>query len=130
MRGRVSSLNAAVAGSILLYEASSQRGGDRPVFQNPFAEPAGIDYEPVDEAAEPGVESVARAEPVTSPEPAVESVVPAPAPAGSESAAPKARPKARRKAAETAVEEPPETEEDALLPGASAIDSSDAASAE
>ena len=31
MRGRVTSLNAAVAGSILLYEASSQRGGDRPV---------------------------------------------------------------------------------------------------
>src|SRR5665811_1043181 len=29
MRGRVSSLNAAVAGSILLYEASSQRGGER-----------------------------------------------------------------------------------------------------
>jgi len=32
MRGRVSSLNAAVAGSILLYEASSQRGGDRPLL--------------------------------------------------------------------------------------------------
>ncbi len=31
MRGRITSLNAAVAGSILLYEASSQRGGDRPV---------------------------------------------------------------------------------------------------
>ena len=29
MRGRISSLNAAVAGSILLYEASSQRGGER-----------------------------------------------------------------------------------------------------
>jgi 23S rRNA (guanosine2251-2'-O)-methyltransferase len=39
MRGRVSSLNAAVAGSILLYEASSQRGGERPQFQNPFTEP-------------------------------------------------------------------------------------------
>ncbi len=32
MRGRVSSLNAAVAGSILLYEASSQRGGERPLI--------------------------------------------------------------------------------------------------
>ncbi len=32
MRGRVSSLNAAVAGSILLYEASSQRGGDKPLL--------------------------------------------------------------------------------------------------
>jgi 23S rRNA (guanosine2251-2'-O)-methyltransferase len=29
MRGRVASLNASVAGSILLYEASSQRGGER-----------------------------------------------------------------------------------------------------
>ena len=29
MRGRVTSLNASVAGSILLYEASSQRGGER-----------------------------------------------------------------------------------------------------
>jgi 23S rRNA (guanosine2251-2'-O)-methyltransferase len=34
MRGRISSLNAAVAGSILLYEASSQRGGER----SPLAE--------------------------------------------------------------------------------------------
>jgi 23S rRNA (guanosine2251-2'-O)-methyltransferase len=32
MRGRVTSLNASVAGSILLYEASSQRGGDRPLL--------------------------------------------------------------------------------------------------
>ncbi len=31
MRGKVSSLNASVAGSILLYEASSQRAGDRPL---------------------------------------------------------------------------------------------------
>jgi tRNA(Leu) C34 or U34 (ribose-2'-O)-methylase TrmL len=29
MRGRVTSLNASVAGSILLYEASSQRGGEQ-----------------------------------------------------------------------------------------------------
>jgi 23S rRNA (guanosine2251-2'-O)-methyltransferase len=46
MRGRVSSLNAAVAGSILLYEASSQRGGDMatvggaPSEPNPFADDA------------------------------------------------------------------------------------------
>jgi 23S rRNA (guanosine2251-2'-O)-methyltransferase len=32
MRGRVTSLNASVAGSILLYEASSQRGGERPLI--------------------------------------------------------------------------------------------------
>ncbi len=39
MRGRVESLNAAVAGSILLYEASSQRGGGQPA-EPPAAEPA------------------------------------------------------------------------------------------
>jgi 23S rRNA (guanosine2251-2'-O)-methyltransferase len=176
MRGRVSSLNAAVAGSILLYEASSQRGGDRPVFQNPFSEPAGVDYEPVDEAAEPGAEPSAAepafqpatepsaaepsaAEPAFQPatepsatepafqpaaepsaaepafQPAAESVVPA----ETEPAAPKTKPRARRKAAsetpaetpaEAPAETPAETEEDALLPGSSAIDSSDAASAE
>ena len=45
MRGRVSSLNAAVAGSILIYEASSQRGGDRPLL--------GSDREPGAAATEP-----------------------------------------------------------------------------
>jgi 23S rRNA (guanosine2251-2'-O)-methyltransferase len=33
MRGRVTSLNASVAGSILLYEASSQRGGERALIE-------------------------------------------------------------------------------------------------
>jgi 23S rRNA (guanosine2251-2'-O)-methyltransferase len=33
MRGRVASLNASVAGSILLYEASSQRGADGPAAE-------------------------------------------------------------------------------------------------
>ncbi|HJX68375.1 MAG TPA: 23S rRNA (guanosine(2251)-2'-O)-methyltransferase RlmB, partial [Candidatus Limnocylindrales bacterium] len=33
MRGRVTSLNASVAGSILLYEASSQRGGERVLIE-------------------------------------------------------------------------------------------------
>jgi 23S rRNA (guanosine2251-2'-O)-methyltransferase len=59
MRGRISSLNAAVAGSILLYEASSQRGGER----SPLAE----------------TESQAETEqqPEPSPEPAVISAPPA-----------------------------------------------------
>jgi 23S rRNA (guanosine2251-2'-O)-methyltransferase len=38
MRGRVTSLNASVAGSILLYEASSQRGGDRPLLTPEFSD--------------------------------------------------------------------------------------------
>jgi 23S rRNA (guanosine2251-2'-O)-methyltransferase len=50
MRGRVSSLNAAVAGSILLYEASSQRGGEKPLLSGRTG-PAEMDAAA---AAEPG----------------------------------------------------------------------------
>jgi 23S rRNA (guanosine2251-2'-O)-methyltransferase len=147
MRGRVSSLNAAVAGSILLYEASSQRGGDRAVFQNPFAEPAGIDFEPVDEAAEPGAyveseapvaEDSAAAEVAAPTELIAEAIVEpkAPAPKAKASKAKDPKAKAPRRSAkvaalsETPIPETIESEEDALLPGSSAIDSSDAASAE
>ncbi|HEX7490161.1 MAG TPA: 23S rRNA (guanosine(2251)-2'-O)-methyltransferase RlmB [Candidatus Limnocylindrales bacterium] len=125
MRGRISSLNAAVAGSILLYEASSQRGGDRPQFQNPFSEPAGIDYEPVDEAIEAvsavQPESVVAEEIVAEPEVVAEPEIVA-----------DAGPKARRRTAKTevSVQESPEPEEDALLPGSSLADSSDVATAE
>jgi 23S rRNA (guanosine2251-2'-O)-methyltransferase len=135
MRGRISSLNAAVAGSILLYEASSQRGGDRPQFQNPFTEPAGIDYEPVDEASEPGayVEPEAVEPEAVEPE-AVEPEAVEPEAVEPEAVEPEAvetEPKARHKTAKTddSTEESPESEEDALLPGSSAIDSSDATTA-
>jgi 23S rRNA (guanosine2251-2'-O)-methyltransferase len=53
MRGRVTSLNASVAGSILLYEASSQRGGERALIA-----PA-TDQEPapgLEPEAEPGTD--------------------------------------------------------------------------
>ena len=56
MRGRVTSLNASVAGSILLYEASSQRGGERVLIepepgQTPVTVPeAGAEPEPRPEA--------------------------------------------------------------------------------
>ena len=53
MRGRITSLNAAVAGSILLYEASSQRGGE--------LSPLAADTEPVRES-EPSPEARAAAE--------------------------------------------------------------------
>jgi 23S rRNA (guanosine2251-2'-O)-methyltransferase len=129
MRGRVSSLNAAVAGSILLYEASSQRGGERPQFQNPFTEPGStsLDFDADAPESEAGivVEPEATA-PIAVVEP--EATISKPV------AEPKAR--ARRRAAtpeaaaDTSAEAPPESEEDALLPGSSAIDSSDAATAE
>jgi hypothetical protein len=140
MRGRISSLNAAVAGSILLYEASSQRGGDRPQFQNPFTEPAGIDYEPVDEASEPGAfvepeavifEPVALApDPEVAPEPVAQTTVPEVA--AEREVVAEVKPKARRRTAksEVSTEELASSEDEALLPGPSAIDSGDAAPAE
>jgi 23S rRNA (guanosine2251-2'-O)-methyltransferase len=59
MRGRVTSLNASVAGSILLYEASSQRGGERALIAPANGQVAdaarGSEWEPepAAEAAEP-----------------------------------------------------------------------------
>ncbi|MGD0863553.1 MAG: 23S rRNA (guanosine(2251)-2'-O)-methyltransferase RlmB [Candidatus Limnocylindrales bacterium] len=66
MRGRVGSLNASVAGSILLYEASSQRGGERPLIGE---EPAlGLEAAPatppgLEPEAAPAVEPEAEAKP-------------------------------------------------------------------
>jgi 23S rRNA (guanosine2251-2'-O)-methyltransferase len=113
MRGRITSLNAAVAGSILLYEASSQRGGDRPII-----------------GPEPGTQDV--------PSPAVAAAAAEP------EVEPASKPKRRRRSVvssnpaeppiQSALEQPAEpsveSQEEALLPGASAIDSSDAATAE
>jgi 23S rRNA (guanosine2251-2'-O)-methyltransferase len=142
MRGRVASLNAAVAGSILLYEASSQRGGERPLVgpeagtaadiapsvepeTTPVSEP-----EPLPEAAAGAVDNA-----VPPAEPAVVDQ-PAGAPEIASEAAVAAAPRARRRSvaraakADVPADIPAETEEDALLPGAPAIDSNDAASAE
>ena len=122
MRGRVASLNAAVAGSILLYEASSQRGGERPLIGS---EP-GTESEP-DLAADPATafDLAAAVDPGSLI--AIEPAIPEKA-----MTAPGAAPKRRRRAAtrQEPAELPAETEEDALLPGSSTIDSSDAAASD
>lgn len=64
MRGRVASLNAAVAGSVLLFAAAEQRGvpetGDRPPVEDPPVVSPAADSE--SEASEPAVESEPEAE--------------------------------------------------------------------
>ncbi len=114
MRGRVSSLNAAVAGSILLYEASSQRGGDKPLLggdsPNATSEPAESIPEP--EAAAPEPESAT---------PELESAIPE----ARTGPAPRRKP-ARSRAAAAAPEPAPEPSpatDDALLPGGPAAGS-------
>lgn len=157
MRGRVSSLNAAVAGSILLYEASSQRGGDRPLVG---PEP-GLDEEiarirggAADEASVATAEPDAAVSSDAAGAPALgETLVEDLAHLGDELAAdqsaiaaearpaPARKPRAGRRkivgpdatvAIDAAGAEDPAAvpEEEALLPGSSAIDSSDAATAE
>ncbi len=82
MRGRIASLNAAVAGSVLLFEASGQRG-EAPAPVRPSAGPAEPASEPSTgpgQAAEPAPvpEPAAPAEPAPVPEPAA-TAEPAPA---------------------------------------------------
>ena len=88
MRGRITSLNAAVAGSILLYEASSQRGGER--------SPLAGDAEPLPEtgrAPDAEVEPAADVAPVeTAPDEAVETPTPA-----------RSKPRARRASTKAAA---------------------------
>jgi len=82
MQGHVTSLNAAVAGSILLYEASTQRGGERPLVASPFAdeplevreqtgvgEPEQPDDGSPEATTEPAERSVSEAEAAPPPEP-------------------------------------------------------------
>jgi 23S rRNA (guanosine2251-2'-O)-methyltransferase len=57
MRGHVSSLNASVAGSILLYEASSQRGGDRPLLIADAEFGTDSDDRPADASSEPSAKA-------------------------------------------------------------------------
>jgi len=132
MRGRISSLNAAVAGSILLYEASSQRGGERSPLATetellPEAErpPEGS---PVPEAiaeAESAPVPAAIAEAESAPVPAaIAEAESAPVPATASDAAnhQPPKPRARRASKKTPASPEPDmppsvaTEED-LLPG-------------
>jgi hypothetical protein len=76
MRGRVESLNASVAGSILLFEAAAQRG--LPEAEHP---PAGED-----DVADATADALADADPDTAdeaPSPDVADEAPAPAPVSS-----------------------------------------------
>jgi 23S rRNA (guanosine2251-2'-O)-methyltransferase len=99
MLGHVSSLNASVAGSILLYEASSQRGVERPPVASIFAPDATPDATPAAHAT---------------PDPRADATQPAgPAP----------RKRRTKAASETAVEPVTESSDtadgdDVLLPGA------------
>ena len=104
MRGAVGSLNASVAGSILLYEASTQRGiaeaPDRP--SDPVEDTPAVDEPAVDEPATDDARSTASVETGVVPElPAVAASAPpapkrrrataAPAAAATKTAAPKRR---------------------------------------
>jgi 23S rRNA (guanosine2251-2'-O)-methyltransferase len=104
MLGHVSSLNASVAGSILLYEASSQRGGEPLATESIFADDA-----PSEPKIEPEIEATPEATPETAP------------PAGH--VVRKRRPKA---VATTLVEAPSGPSgtpgDDALLPGSPTAD--------
>ena len=107
MRGHVTSLNASVAGSILLYEASSQRGGERPLIAPEsavdMADPAALD---------PAAESATEAS--------------GPIDDGSEVqvALPAAEPKARRRTTPkaSAPKRPRAHPSDELLPGGPEVD--------
>jgi 23S rRNA (guanosine2251-2'-O)-methyltransferase len=105
MRGRVSSLNAAVAGSILLYEASSQRAGERPLIGSDAGEPA----------TDADVATQSRSSESPGPE-----------------AAPAPQPHSRRRSVAKADPVEPQLEpgEDVLHPAASALDPGDSALAE
>ncbi|MGD0020448.1 MAG: 23S rRNA (guanosine(2251)-2'-O)-methyltransferase RlmB [Candidatus Limnocylindrales bacterium] len=99
MRGHVTSLNASVAGSILLYEASSQRGGDRPLIT-------------------PEAQELAALEPAAL-EPTPEPAGPIDDGSGAQVAPAAAGPKPRRRATARAgaPDQPPAGSADELLPG-------------
>ncbi|MEA2537352.1 MAG: rRNA (guanosine2251-2-O)-methyltransferase [Chloroflexota bacterium] len=119
MRGAVGSLNAAVAGSILLYEATAQRGGlgegEGPAFE-PVArnlEVESVEVEPV-AVASPEIPRPELASPVIE-DPTVEpAAVASPIDGEGDLVAPtKARP---RRAGRAAAAKPDDPEDDALLP--------------
>jgi 23S rRNA (guanosine2251-2'-O)-methyltransferase len=120
MRGHVDSLNAAVAGSILLYEASSQRGGERPLIA-----PAG-ETEPVtEEAAEPATGPIEAAGLQVATEPVEEGAASINGTEETEASKPIAERKPRRRASTKAAAtgSPVGDTGDALLPGGPAPDS-------
>jgi len=108
MRGQIESLNAAVAGSILLYEASSQRGGEKPlVGPEAGTEPVGVAGRESSEGV--AVEETAAAEPAAgAPEPATK--------ARGRRAAPKSM-------GPSEVDPLPAPDDEALLPGTPAAES-------
>jgi len=110
MRGHLSSLNASVAGSILLYEASSQRIGDLPIVT-----PAALEAAPTETA--PDVAAEIPTEPATG---AAAELAPPPV---SAKATPRRRAASRKVAAELPVHA-----DDELLPGGPAIDPAGSAS--
>jgi 23S rRNA (guanosine2251-2'-O)-methyltransferase len=127
MRGHIESLNAAVAGSILLYEASSQRGGEKPlVGPEPGTEPVSFAPEFVEDAPAVVAESTAVAEAL----PAAQAVAAEPAPKAkpkrlsiakpAAEPAPKAKSTRRATAKPAAGEVPLAADDEALLPGAPA----------
>ena len=118
MRGHLSSLNASVAGSILLYEASSQRAGDRPLVA-----PAAAETAPLDPAAELA--------PDLAPEPAAD-LAPAPLAEPAAKTAPATRsveagPRRRATARKSSVQPSPAPAGDELLPGGPAVNPGGAA---
>jgi 23S rRNA (guanosine2251-2'-O)-methyltransferase len=124
MHGRIASLNAAVAGSILLYEAAAQRRLPESEL-HPRASDDGSDgvpetVEPGDERGDPQAGPVANPEPAA-PEPAAPEPA-APEPAAPEPAEPAPR-RNRRVVRPTPALEPPHSGEtpavdaDELLPG-------------
>ena len=122
MRGRVTSLNASVAGSILLYEASSQRGGDRPLLT---PEPADAESDATAELAGPTeatvgagpAESGAVAEPAASAEPVVSIAPSEVAPKPRRRASSRTRTSLEEPAASAQVEPPLPPAQGALPPG-------------
>jgi 23S rRNA (guanosine2251-2'-O)-methyltransferase len=131
MRGRVTSLNAAVAGSILLYEASSQRAGNRPLIDpdpgladelrsGSTDDPTALDELAPADGLSIGADGAS----------AIAAETPAAADESATAPAPKPKPRRRSAAKEAPLEPPVDLESDALLPGAPAIDSSDGPTAE
>ena len=127
MRGRVHSLNAAVAGSILLYEASSQRAGERPLTGPGSADTAADTA--ADSAADTAADSAAESDADTAAESDAEDRPAEPPEPEAESST---RPKSRRRSFSKAHGVAPHLEPgpDALLPGGSTIDPNGLATAE
>jgi 23S rRNA (guanosine2251-2'-O)-methyltransferase len=100
MHGKIESLNASVAGSILLYEAAAQRGlAERPPEPDRAAsdlDDADVEAVPVEPGAEAAASPTAMADPVAAPEPAPVPEAAALEPVALELAAATPRPKRSR----------------------------------